>query len=106
MLTTPPALLIDMLMSRIVGAGPACSSLSLVMLTVAVHACPAMATDGLPASAMLRSLASAAGTLMRTASAEDDELAHAVPPSVPFLHHLGPSGSASCGSGAARQHAN
>jgi hypothetical protein len=68
MLTTPPELMAR-LINLIVGALPACGCLSLVMLTVAVHACPAFATDGLPASAMLRSLASAAGTQMRAASA-------------------------------------
>src|SRR5438128_11353276 len=68
MLTTPPELM-SRLINRIVGALPACGFLSRVTLTVAVHACPAFATDGLPVSAMLRSLASAAGTQIRAVSA-------------------------------------
>src|SRR5258705_1269388 len=69
MLTTREAVLIDMLMSRIVGALPACGSLSRVTLTVAVHAFPAFVADGLPVSAIFRSFARAAGTQIRAASA-------------------------------------
>src|SRR4051794_40254833 len=83
MLTTfLPVLLTARLIRRMVGALPASGILSRVTLTVAVHASPALVTDGFPASAMFRSLASAAGALTSAASTPTTMSLRMLPPSV------------------------
>src|SRR4051794_35199359 len=82
MLITRPDELIELLISRTVGALPASGCLSLVTVTVAVKALPAFAADGIPFSAMFRSLASAAGTAASAAIAARTISLRILPPSV------------------------
>src|SRR5436190_23665539 len=106
MLTTPPELMAR-LINRIVGDLPGCGCLSTVTLTVAVHACPALATAGFPVSAMFRSLASAAGTKTTAASAvKTISLRMLFLLRSQVLHRSDRSGSAGGRIGAPRQHAH
>src|SRR6187551_2015764 len=92
MLTTLlPVLLTARLIRRIVGALPESGILSRVTRTVAVHATPAFVADGLPASAMLRSLASAAGAATNAASTPRTMSLRMLPPSFVF-NYTGPAG--------------
>src|SRR3954462_5161580 len=104
MFTTRPAVLIELLSRRIVGAWPTSGCLSRVTVTVAVHALPAFATDGLPASATLRSLASAAGAAAHAATTATAMSFFMVPPrSTSQLHRRSSAGSAGRRVGAARE---
>src|SRR3954465_2476028 len=95
MFTTRPAVLIELLSRRIVGAWPTSGCLSRVTVTVAVHALPAFATDGLPASATFRSFASAAGAVAHAATAATAMSFCMVPPrSTSQLHRGSSAGSA------------
>src|SRR4051794_39500968 len=102
-----PAVLIELLSRRIVGACPASGCRSRVIVIVAVHALPAFATDGLPASATFRSFAKAAGAVAHAATTATAMSFCMLPPRSTMSLHRDPSaGSARRRVGAAREDAD
>src|SRR3954451_6501482 len=97
----------ELLSRRIVGACPASGCRSRVTVTVAVHAFPTFATDGLPTSATFRSFARAAGAAAHAATAATAMSFCMFPPrSTMSLHRASSAGSAGRGVGAAREDAD
>src|SRR3954451_1570933 len=97
----------ELLSRRIVGACPASGCRSRVTVTVAVHAFPTFATDGLPTSATFRSFARAAGAAAHAATAATAMSFCMFPPrSTMSLHRGASAGSAGRRAGAAREDAD
>src|SRR4051794_24728750 len=96
-----------LLMSRTIGDLPASGCLSRVTVMVTCVAFPAVVTDGLPASARLRSLAIAAGAMTSAASAaRTTSLRMFSSFGLPQLHPPTASGSAARGIGTAGEDAD